>query len=63
MVPSIPLCLIEASPYDTIWGIGFSGDQPQSLHPEQWRGTNREAAMQSVNEDEYKDEYKDMYPA
>ena len=32
--------LVEASPYDTIWGIGLSVDQPKSLHPDQWRGEN-----------------------
>lgn len=32
--------LAEASPYDTIWGIGLSAEQPQSLKPEQWRGEN-----------------------
>ena len=32
--------LAEASPYDKIWGIGLSAEQPQSLCPEQWRGEN-----------------------
>jgi ribA/ribD-fused uncharacterized protein len=32
--------LVEASPYDTIWGIGRSARQPEARHPAQWRGLN-----------------------
>lgn len=32
--------IVEASPYDTIWGIGLSEDDPKAQNPEQWRGTN-----------------------
>jgi ribA/ribD-fused uncharacterized protein len=32
--------LVEASPYDTIWGIGLSAAQPEARHPAQWRGLN-----------------------
>jgi ribA/ribD-fused uncharacterized protein len=32
--------LVEASPYDTIWGIGLSATQPEARHPAQWRGLN-----------------------
>jgi len=32
--------LIEASPYDCIWGIGLSADDPRTQDPRQWRGSN-----------------------
>lgn len=32
--------IVEASPYDTIWGIGLAEDDPRAQNPKQWRGTN-----------------------
>jgi ribA/ribD-fused uncharacterized protein len=32
--------LVEASPYDTVWGIGLSAGRPESARPSQWRGLN-----------------------
>lgn len=32
--------IVEASPYDTIWGIGLSADDPKAQDRTQWRGTN-----------------------
>ena len=32
--------LVEASPYDTVWGIGLSASQPEAAYPSQWRGLN-----------------------
>ena len=32
--------LVEASPYDKIWGIGLSADDPRAMDPTQWKGKN-----------------------
>lgn len=32
--------LVEASPYDTIWGVGLAENDPRILDPTQWLGTN-----------------------
>jgi predicted NAD-dependent protein-ADP-ribosyltransferase YbiA (DUF1768 family) len=32
--------LVEAGPYDTVWGIGLSAAQPEARRPSQWRGLN-----------------------
>lgn len=32
--------LVEASPYDTIWGVGMGAENPRILNPENWNGTN-----------------------
>lgn len=32
--------LVEASPYDKIWGIGLSESDPQAYFPSLWRGKN-----------------------
>lgn len=33
--------LVEASPYDAVWGNGYGADDPAALHPSLWRGSNR----------------------
>lgn len=32
--------IVEASPYDTIWGIGLAEDDPRAKDPSKWRGQN-----------------------
>ncbi len=32
--------LVEASPWDRIWGIGMKATNPKAIHREQWRGKN-----------------------
>ena len=32
--------LVEASPYDRIWGIGLKSDDERASHPDTWQGQN-----------------------
>jgi len=32
--------VVEASPYDKVWGIGMTADDPRATDPTQWEGQN-----------------------
>lgn len=32
--------IVEASPYDLVWGIGFAENDPRALDKDQWEGQN-----------------------
>ena len=32
--------LVEASPWDRIWGIGLAADDPRAQNKNEWQGTN-----------------------
>jgi ribA/ribD-fused uncharacterized protein len=32
--------LVEASPYDAVWGIGLAADHPDAQRPDRWPGQN-----------------------
>ena len=40
LVGTRPAVLVEASPVDSIWGIGMAADDPRAGDPRQWQGLN-----------------------
>lgn len=40
LLETSPKILVEASPTDTVWGIGLSLDDPKRFHENQWKGLN-----------------------
>ena len=51
--------LVEASPFDTIWGIGLGAEDPRCLDRSTWRGTNWLGEVL----DEVRDEFLAVEPA
>jgi ribA/ribD-fused uncharacterized protein len=44
--------LVEASPYDKIWGIGLAASDPRAQDPTQWKGQNLLGKILTVLRDE-----------
>ncbi|MBP6632922.1 MAG: NADAR family protein [Kofleriaceae bacterium] len=40
LLETAPTTLVEASPFDRVWGIGLSADDPRADDPSRWRGQN-----------------------
>ena len=40
MLSTGDITIVEASPYDRIWGIGLGADNPDAYDREKWQGTN-----------------------
>lgn len=44
--------LVEASPYDKIWGIGLAASDPRASDPAKWKGSNLLGKILSALRDE-----------
>ena len=40
LLQTAPFVLVEASPVDSIWGIGLAEDNPDCPNPNNWKGEN-----------------------
>ena len=40
MLDSVGTTIVEASPYDKVWGIGMAKTDPRATDPTQWDGQN-----------------------
>lgn len=52
LIATHPAILVEASPYDLVWGVGLSAKDPLILDEKNWRGLNLLGkALMRVRED------------
>jgi ribA/ribD-fused uncharacterized protein len=58
LIKTYPHTLVEASPYDKIWGIGLSADNPKALNRETWQGENLLGEILTELRDELLEENK-----
>jgi len=40
LLATVGLEIVEASPYDKVWGIGMSANDPRAINKSQWQGDN-----------------------
>ena len=53
LLATYPKLLVEASPYDAIWGVGLSANHPDILDSKTWRGLNQLGTILTEIRDSY----------
>lgn len=51
--------IVEASPYDPLWGIGLRDNDPRALDPKQWKGLNWLGEVLTKLRDDLKNSHKE----